>query len=191
LTEAAGAGTDTVLSSAATFTLATNFENLTLTGTGNISGTGNAANNVMIGNSGANTLTGGAGVDTISGGDGNDIIVGGTGNDSMTGGLGNDTFVFNALNESGIGVGNNDVITDFSPGDIIDLTALDANAGVAGDQAFTFIGSNAFTAAGQLRVVLSGGDTIIQANTNAATGTIEFELRLLGAHTLTTGDFHL
>ena len=40
-------------------------ENLTLTGTGNLSGTGNALDNVITGNSGNNVLTGGAGVDTF------------------------------------------------------------------------------------------------------------------------------
>jgi Ca2+-binding RTX toxin-like protein len=196
LTEGANAGTDTVNSSV-TFTLTNNFENLTLTGAGNISGTGNGANNVIVGNSGNNTLTGGAGVDTIDGGIGNDTIIGGTGNDILTGGAGNDTFVFNALNESGIGVGNNDLIVDFqgdgaAVGDLIDLSALDANAGAGGNQAFNFIGADvAFTAAGQLRIVHLGSDTFVQANTNANAGTIEFELKLTGPHALTAADFIL
>jgi VCBS repeat-containing protein len=68
--ENANEGTDTVQSSA-TWTLGANFENLTLTGTSAINGTGNALDNVLIGNSAANTLTGGAGNDTyfVSSGD--------------------------------------------------------------------------------------------------------------------------
>ena len=58
---------DTVQSSV-TLTLAANVENLILTGTGAISGTGNELANMLTGNTGANTLTGGAGNDTLDGG---------------------------------------------------------------------------------------------------------------------------
>jgi trimeric autotransporter adhesin len=109
LTEGANAGIDTVQSSV-TWTLAANFENLTLTGTTAINGTGNAVDNILIGNSGVNTLNGGAG---------NDQLTGGAGNDILTGGIGNDTFNFSA------GFGK-DVITDFIAGlgatDILHLT---------------------------------------------------------------------
>jgi len=60
--EAGGSGTDTV-QSAVTRTLATGFENLTLTGTASINGTGNGADNVLTGNSGDNVLTGSTGAD--------------------------------------------------------------------------------------------------------------------------------
>jgi Ca2+-binding RTX toxin-like protein len=74
ITEGVGEGTDSVESSV-TFTLATNVENLTLTGASAINGTGNALNNVLTGNNAANTLSGGAGADTLSGGLGNDTYV--------------------------------------------------------------------------------------------------------------------
>ncbi|MEB3189470.1 MAG: Calx-beta domain-containing protein [Snowella sp.] len=74
ITENTGAGTDTIQSSV-TFTIASlaNLENLTLTGSTAINGTGNANNNILIGNSVNNTLNGGAGIDTLIGGLGNDI----------------------------------------------------------------------------------------------------------------------
>src|SRR6185503_2904917 len=74
VTENANEGTDLVQSSAS-FTLVANIENLTLTGGGNVNGTGNALNNVINGNSGNNVLDGGAGADTLAGGAGNDTYV--------------------------------------------------------------------------------------------------------------------
>lgn len=80
VTENVGEGVDTVQSSV-TWTLGNNIENLTLTGTGIINGTGNALNNMLVGNGANNTLTGGAGNDTLDGGVGNDTMRGGTGDD--------------------------------------------------------------------------------------------------------------
>ena len=71
VTENANEGTDTV-QAAVTYTLAANVENLTLTGTGTINGTGNALDNVIIGNSGNNILAGLGGADTLDGGAGTD-----------------------------------------------------------------------------------------------------------------------
>ena len=79
VTEAAAEGTDTVRTALASYTLGANVENLTFTGTGNFSGTGNTLDNV---------ITGGAGVDTLNGGDGNDTLNGGAGNDTLIGGIG-------------------------------------------------------------------------------------------------------
>ena len=72
--ENASEGTDLVQSTVS-FTLGANVDNLTLTGSGNINGTGNGDANVITGNSGNNTLDGGAGADTLTGGDGNDTYV--------------------------------------------------------------------------------------------------------------------
>jgi Ca2+-binding RTX toxin-like protein len=91
-------GTDTVQSTV-TWTLGSNIENLALTGTVNINGTGNALNNALVGNSGANTLDGGSGNDTVDGGDGNDSLLGGSGDDTLLGGLGNDILAAGSGND--------------------------------------------------------------------------------------------
>lgn len=87
--EKAGEGRDLVSSSVA-FTLGDHLEDLTLTGSSAISGTGNAADNRLRGNAAANTLTGGAG---------NDELDGLAGNDTLKGGLGNDTYVVDAVGD--------------------------------------------------------------------------------------------
>jgi Ca2+-binding RTX toxin-like protein len=111
--EAAGEGIDTVNASVS-FSLAVidNLENLILTGTSAINGTGNSLNNFITGNSTANNLSGDAG---------NDTLIGGAGNDSLSGGLGADAFRFDSLLNTGT---NLDSITDFSiiQGDTIQLS---------------------------------------------------------------------
>jgi Ca2+-binding RTX toxin-like protein len=84
-------GVDTVYSSV-THTLGYGIENLTLTGSAAINGTGNANNNVINGNSGNNALYGLAGNDTMNGGLGNDTLDGGAGSDNMNGGDGSDIY---------------------------------------------------------------------------------------------------
>jgi serralysin len=97
--ESSGQGKDTV-QSIVSFTLGSEVENLTLTGSGAVDGTGNILANIIIGNGAANRLGGGAGIDTL------------------TGGAGPDIFVFGAA----IAAANADSITDFDPAtDTIEL----------------------------------------------------------------------
>ena len=78
--------------------------------------TGSAFDDKLTGDGGANALIGGSGADTLTGAGGKDML---------TGGLGNDTFVFTTLQDSSIAAP--DLITDFAVGDMIDLSAIDAN----------------------------------------------------------------
>lgn len=80
IVEAANAGADQVQASAS-YVLSENLENLFLTGSVAINGTGNALDNYISGNSAANVINGGAGNDTLVGGGGNDALIGGTGDD--------------------------------------------------------------------------------------------------------------
>ncbi|MCC7037550.1 MAG: type I secretion C-terminal target domain-containing protein, partial [Alphaproteobacteria bacterium] len=74
LSELAGEGNDTVIAGYS-YTAATDFENVTLSGTGDFNATGNAVANTLIGNSGNNTLDGLAGADSMEGGAGNDYFI--------------------------------------------------------------------------------------------------------------------
>jgi Ca2+-binding RTX toxin-like protein len=142
-------------------------------GHGNDSLSFTAANDTAWGNDGNDTLRGNTGDDTLYGGNGDDILSGGLGADILGGGAGADSFVFRTPGESQInplmaaGANGIDHIVDFSSieGDKIDLSGIDADTGILDNQAFSFIGSDAFTAIGQVRAFVNGsGDTVIEAN---------------------------
>lgn len=140
-----------------------------------------AAGLALAGNNFANMITGGAGDDVITGRGGADVL---------EGGLGADVFALLALSDSTSASSGRDTIVDFSilEGDLIGLGALDANALLAGDQPFTFVGAAAFSAAGQVRAEVIGGDTIVSGNVNASLSA-DFAIRLTGAHTLSGANF--
>jgi Ca2+-binding RTX toxin-like protein len=194
VTEASGAGTDTI-NAVVTTTLVANVENLTLTGTTAINGTGNALANTLLGNNANNLLSGAAGNDILVGGLGNDILIGGLGKDMLTGGLGADQFKFGVATETGTTLAIRDIIVDFNhgQGDKIDLSAIDANSSLTGNNAFlaptvggTFSGM--FTAQGQL--YFDKAAHILYGN-NDADNVADFSMQLTGVNSLVAADFIL
>jgi|CXWL01.1.fsa_nt_gi Ca2+-binding RTX toxin-like protein len=152
---------------------------------------GNAANNVLSGLGGNDFLSGlagndqllgGTGNDTLNGGTGNDTLTGGTGRDLLTGGTGFDTFDYNAASDSPAGAGR-DQIVGFDGngaflGDRIDLSTIDANAFLLGNQAFT---------AAQLSY--AGG--ILSANIIGTAPAPDLQIQLVGAPALVLSDIVL
>ena len=134
----------------------------------------------------------GAGNDTVIGSAGADDIRGGSGRDLLTGGGGDDIFDFNSTSHSK--GSSTDRITDFTQGsDVIDLTSIDANTRLSGNNEFVFIGDSAFgNVAGQLRYDATSlpGVTRVLADTNGD-GAIDMEIHLSGTHALTQNDFLL
>ena len=128
------------------------------------------------------------GFENFIGGSGNDTIVASSAVNVMDGGSGNDTYVFKSAADA-----NGDVINSFQPGDKIDLSAIDANAGSSGNQSFVLFAGTGFTAAGQLIVTheLQGGveHTIVAGNTNGDT-VADFKIDVVGNHALAASDFH-
>lgn len=134
---------------------------------------GGENDDLIFGAGGSDRLNGGSGHDRMFGEAGTDELFGRGGLDELSGGSGNDTYVYDAVEESGPGSSSRDVIVDYNgvggaAGDRIALSAIDANAGVSGNQTFVFIGSSAITKAAQIRVNASGADTLVQANTGGA-----------------------
>jgi pectate lyase len=159
-------------------------------GDGNDTLDGGEGKDSLDGGLGNDILTGGAGKDTLTGGAGNDRLTGGLDADTLTGGAGNDTFVYTSLADSKLG-SSHDTITDFAKGDLINLSALDAQAKAGGDQAFSWIGDHAFSRqAGELHAITSGANTLIEGDVNGD-GKADFQIEVNGHYAFAASDFAL
>jgi Ca2+-binding RTX toxin-like protein len=128
--EAVAAGTDTVLTTLASYTLGLELENLSFIGAGNFSGTGNALSNVIVGGAGNDSLFGLAGDDSLIGAEGSDLLDGGLGVDTLQGGTGADTLDGGAGNDLLDGGEGDDILRGGAGADTLDGGAgADAMAG--------------------------------------------------------------
>ncbi len=149
LVEQASSGTDEVIA-AVNWTLGASFEALFLSGTGDLTGTGSNAANLITGTIGDNVLAGLDGNDTLTGGDGDDTLDGGTGTDSMVGGADDDTYVVDATTDrvtEDVNAGTDSVLSSVSLTLRVNLENL------------TLTGQNAINATGNgVANVLIGND---------------------------------
>lgn len=188
-----------LVQSTVSYTLSANLENLTLTGSATINGTGNTLSNVITGNAAANFLSGGGGNDRLIGGDGHDTLEGAVGNDSLFGGDGNDSASYGraaaavtlnlaltvAQNTGGAGMDSvasienligsayNDVLTG-------DLNANNLAGGLGDDRLFGGNGNDTLDG-GAGKDSLTGGEGIDAATYASAASAVTVNLSLLVA----------
>lgn len=152
---------------------------------------GGAGADIMDMGGGDDTAQGGLGNDLIRGENGADVLAGGPGADKLTGGAGADTlgggtgadiFIYLRAPDSTTSPSQCDVITDFNPaeGDRINLTTLDADWILAGNQAFSFSDSGLTGQAGQIAVQTMGADRLVLADLSGD-GLADFAIMLRGA----------
>ena len=149
--------------------------------------TGGAGNDGLSGGLGNDQLWGGDGDDRLDGNDGNDNMIGGRGQDRLEGDAGADAFLFIALTDSTVSAPDSIADFNWADGDYIDLSRIDANSAVAGDQAFSFV--NSFTKqAGQATLTY---DTQSDTSTFRADvdgdGVADFALQIYGRHDTSHG----
>jgi Ca2+-binding RTX toxin-like protein len=158
---------------------------------------GGSGSDRLFGIGGDDTLFGGAGNDNIQGGGGDDTITGGLGRDIMRGGTGDDVFIFNDISESVVG-GQRSRIDNFSfngadGNDTVDISAIDANSILGGDQAFSFISDDAFSnTAGELRFFEAPGPRRIAEGDVNGDGIADFQIEFFNFNSiLIANDFIL
>jgi Ca2+-binding RTX toxin-like protein len=188
--------------------------NLTGTAGNDIIRTGNG-NDTLGGAAGRDTIIGGAGNDTINGGSDADIIRGGAGNDRLLGGTGLDTlhadtgrdsligggdtdliyggtdstadvFIFVAVSDSQVGAARDRLYNFTSGSDDIDLSVIDANTLLAGNQSFAWGGVTA--RAFGIWMTSSAGSAIVNGDVNGDR-IADFQIQISSVTTVTSADF--
>ncbi|MCL6730723.1 calcium-binding protein, partial [Sphingomonas hankyongi] len=160
---------------------------------------GGGGNDLLFGNGGVDQINGqagndlivaGTGDDTLDGGDDNDVLVGGAGRDTLIGGNGADHYVWTSVTDTTVAAATADQISGFSEatlGELIDLSLIDANTGLAGDQAFALVGAPTTTVvANSITWSFDGTNTIVRGDVNGDT-VADFTIVVLGNHNLNNG----
>ncbi|HVI34125.1 calcium-binding protein [Phenylobacterium sp.] len=162
---------------------------------------GGAGHDTLNGGDGNDKLFGDGGQDLLRGGAGRDTLVGGAGPDQLYGGAGDDRFQFNSVTIDDVAGGEAvDNIYDFTHySDKIDVSAIDANHNVAGDQAFRFLGDGSFTGrAGEIsyyRFDANGAEpggvfTVLEFDVDGDRQS-DMTVSLVGSYTMIGSDFIL
>jgi Ca2+-binding RTX toxin-like protein len=143
--------------------------------------TGSNYNDRLIGNSEANVLTGGTGNDILYGGGGADYMIGGNGKDYIYCGTENDGDVLEYSNTAESQGSGRDVVFNFNSANVrIDLSRIDANTSVAGDQAFGYSVSSGNISSTAKANGLWFSNEILYGDVDGNT-TADFEIQLVGA----------
>lgn len=164
---------------------------------------GQDGNDILRGGDGFDFLDGGSGSDNLEGGNAGDTLNGGLGADVLRGGAGFDVFEYNSTSESTFTASDTidgiDGVGIFG-GDIIDLSGIDADETVEGNQGFTFLGAvstavGSGSGPGSLWLEDFGTQTRLYGNTDFE-GIIELAIRIndgesVSAFNYTASDFVL
>ncbi|GIT89378.1 calcium-binding protein [Roseobacter sp. OBYS 0001] len=157
---------------------------------------GQSGNDRLFGGDGFDFLDGGSGNDRLEGGNGLDVLVGGLGADILLGGAQNDIFQFNSVGESNLGTRDTIIGMDGvggAGGDRIDLSNIDANSLIGGNQAFTFLGLQTTASAlsfgaGVFWLENAGGPTLLFGNIDND-ATIELAIQINDGAGVSAADY--
>lgn len=158
------------------------------TGNGNDTLGGAGGNDSIRGGAGADTIHGGSGMDTLFADTGQDRLYGDGGTDFLYGGTDSaaDVFIFVATTDSVVGV-NRDRIYNFSSGsDDIDLSVIDANSAVSGNQSFSWGATTA--KANGVWITFSSGSAIVNGDINGDK-VADFQIQLYNISSVSSADF--
>jgi Ca2+-binding RTX toxin-like protein len=159
-------------------------------GQGNDQVSGGNGNDELRGASGNDSLSGDQGADDLFGGDGDDVLLGGAGSDDLYGGLGNDTYKYSNVLESGLTATTRDHIHDFSVGDKLDLSGIDARSGNWSNDAFNYVGAASNVTSANANGALWFENGILYGSNDRDTAA-EFQIELVGLTQLSLTDLVL